>query len=120
MIPQAILTNFAAACSSPGFFALPTWYKYLEKVESADGCQPTLKSIWDFWLVAAAVIEMLIRIAAFAAIVFVVWGGIKYIMSKGDPNNTKVAQQTIINALVGLVISVAATAIITFVAGRFS
>lgn len=116
---HGLIGHFAQVCNNTSFFGLPTWYKYLEQVPNAAGCaQPVLNSIWDVWLVAAAVLEMLVRIAAMIAVAFIVWGGIKYITSKGDPNSTKTAQATIINALVGLVISISASAVISFVAGR--
>lgn len=108
-----------AACQSSSFFGLPTWYKYLESVDDKGTCQPVLSSIWDFWLVAAAITDMLLRIAAMIAVVFVVWGGVKYIQSQGEPNNTKNALMTIIGALIGLTISVVASAMISFIAGRF-
>jgi ABC-type Fe3+ transport system permease subunit len=111
-----------AACQQSGnFFSFPTWHKYLSHVDAgpdANTCQPHLTSIWDVWLIGAAVIEMLIRIAALLAIVYIVWGGVRYIQSRGDPNNTKSALNTIISAVGGLIIAVAATALISFVAGK--
>lgn len=112
--------NEVATCEVAGnFFTFPTWYKYLTMINTSNGsCQPHLQSIWDVWLIGAAIIEMLIRIAAMLAIVMIVWGGVRYIQSRGDPNNTKAALNTIISAVAGLVVSVAATALISFVAGK--
>ncbi len=116
----SLLTNFSAACSGGGFFGFPTWYKYLEGVTDKYGqCTPQIQGIADVWLIVAAIIDMLLRIAALAAIGFVVFGGIQYITSQGEPDKTARARSTIINSLIGLVIAVTATAIVTFVAGRF-
>jgi type IV secretory pathway VirB2 component (pilin) len=74
----------------------------------------------DIWLIVAAITEILLRLAALIAVIMVIVGGVSYITSQGDPNKTKQALNTIINSLIGLVISVAAATIVTFIAGRFS
>ena len=119
-------SSSAAPCQPSGaFLGLPTWYKYLEgqQVEDdatgASNCQPMLQGANDIWKVVAAVLEMLLRIATLIAIGFVVYGGITYIISQGAPDKTKEALKTIINALVGLVISIIAAAVVGFIAGRF-
>ena len=78
-----------------------------------------LGGITDIWLVVAAVIDILLRIAALVAVGFIVVGGVSYVTSQGEPDRTKTALRTIINALIGLAIAIAATAIVTFIAGRF-
>lgn len=110
------LTTLFAACQK-SFLGFPVWYKYLP---GGDVCKPELVVITDAWLVVAAVIEMLLRIASIAALVYVVWGGIEFITSQGEPDRTARARHTVINALIGLVISIGATSIVSFVAGRFS
>lgn len=124
---MSFLHNFAAACtpSGGGLFGFPKWYKYLQGIESVDAnsnivCSPHITSINDVWLIVAAVIDMLLRLAVLLAIGYVVYGGITYIRSQGQPDQTAQAQKTILNAIVGLVMAVAATGLITFVAGRFN
>lgn len=122
--PLALLA--AIDCGAkPGFFGLPSWHKYLDKVAVTDehglttACTPRIQHINDIWLIVASVIDIMLRLAALAAIVMVIYGGIQYIMSQDQPDKTKKALGTIINALIGLVIAVAATTMITFIAGRF-
>jgi len=117
------------SCNPKGsFFGLPTWYKYLpgEQIDNnltgipgAKTCSVVITRLSDVWLIGAAILELLLRLAALVAIGFVVWGGIQYILSQAEPQRTKAARETIINALIGLVIAVAASTIIAFVAGRF-
>lgn len=107
---------FAASCQG-NFFGLPVWYKYLS---GADTCQPEITHINDIWLVLLAVIELLIRIAIAVAIIYVLIGGFKYITSRGMPDKTATAKNTIIDGLVGLVIAIVATTVIGFVASRFN
>lgn len=114
------LTTFAAdkACEH-GFFGLPTWYKYLDV--KAPACTiDKFKIPGDFSLVALAVAEILLRIAGIVAVAFVIWGGIQYVLSQGEPDKTKSALQTIINALVGLVIALLSTGIVAFVGGQLA
>lgn len=107
------------------FLGFPKWYKYLgqqpvtDAVSGATICNAKLNGIQDVWLVVAAVIELLLRISALIAIGFIIYGGVSYVISQGVPDKTKKAQATIINALIGLVISIIATASVSFFAGRF-
>jgi hypothetical protein len=129
LLAPAILlsaTALAAPCQ-PGssLLGLPTWYKYLDGqlvMEEATGvqiCQPALNGANDIWKIVAAALEILLRVGSLIAIGFVVYGGVTYILSQGAPDKTKQALQTIINALVGLVISIIAAALVGFIAGRF-
>ncbi|MGH7238043.1 MAG: hypothetical protein ACREGF_05915, partial [Candidatus Saccharimonadales bacterium] len=70
------------------------------------------------WLIALAVLEDLLRIAGFAAVIMVIVGGIRYTTSNGDPQNTQAAKGTIINALIGLTIAIIASASVAFIAGK--
>ena len=123
---SGLLTHLAAtanACTPTGgsFLGLPTWYHFLPGVIDANGhCTPTLNSLSDIWLVVAAITEILLRIAALVAIIMVVVGGVQFITSQGDPNQTKQARGTIINALIGLLLAIAAATIVTFIAGKFN
>jgi len=114
-----------------GLLGFPHWYKYLHGIGAPNGisgggsatlrytCVPQIGNLSDVWLIVAAVVEILLRLAALAAIVFVVYGGVQLITAQGDPSGSKKARQTITNALVGLVIAIAATTIISFIAGQF-
>jgi hypothetical protein len=121
------LSHFAAACnpSGGGFLGFPTWYKYLHGVSAPNGagnantCLPQVGSLSDIWLIVAALVEILLRVAGLAAIIFVIYGGVQYITSQGEPDKTGRAKQTVLNALIGLVIAIGATIFVTFVAGRF-
>jgi ABC-type Fe3+ transport system permease subunit len=107
-----------AHCSgSPLFDILPSWYEFLPKTTSITGqCQPSLGSIADVWLIVAAIIEILLRVAALAAVVFVIYGGVMFSTSQGSPEQTSKARTTIINALIGLLLAVSASLLVGFLA----
>lgn len=125
------ITQFAAGTCQPNgsFFGLPTWYKYLDgqNVTNFDpihggqitSCAVVINGIGDVWLIVAAVIDILLRVAILASIAFVLIGGVKFMTSQGQPDKIKSSLSTVMNALIGLVISVAAATAISYVAGRF-
>jgi hypothetical protein len=114
-----IFRIFANDCPGGSFFGFPTWYKYLEQVkESTSGlCTPQMSSLSDVWLIVAAVIEILLRVAVLIAIAGVIYGGFNYITSQGEPDKTARARTTIINAVGGMLVAIIASAIVSFIAG---
>ena len=103
-------------CAQNHFLGLPTWDEDL----NCNGGSPSLTGINDVWLIAAAIVDILLRLAAIIAIFMLIYGGIQFITSQGDPEKASHARGTIINALIGLVISVVAATLVTYIAGRFS
>lgn len=121
------IKQLALTCGNSSFLGFPTWYKYLDgtiitqqvKDETVQICQPMLRGINDVWLVVAAIIELLLRIGTIITIGFIIWGGIRLIVSQGDPANVKAGRETIQNAVIGLIIMIVASGLVHFVAGRF-
>jgi len=56
--------------------------------------------------------------AGVAAVIVIIVGGLQYILSSGDPSRTNSAKNTILYAVIGLVVIVAARSIIVFVINR--
>jgi len=59
--------------------------------------------------------NIVFSLAGGLSLLFVVIGGFRYVLSSGDPNATAQAKNTIIYALVGLVVTVSGFAIVGFV-----
>jgi len=53
------------------------------------------------------------------AVIFIIIGGFQYVVSGGDPTGTGRAKETILYAVIGLVISILSLTIINFVVGLF-
>lgn len=111
--------------STSNFLFFPYWYQYLKGIAVSSDlsnqsasvvCNPQLGSLSDIWLIVAAVIEILLRVASIAAVGMVIYGGVKYIESQGEPEKITQARKTITNALIGLLLSVMAAAFISFIA----
>lgn len=110
------LITFADTCTKPNFLGFPTWYQYLQM----DGCSPKITGLNDIWLIVAALISILLRLAAIVAVFMVVYGGFQFMTSQGNPDATAKARTTILNALIGMIISITAAAAVQFIASRFN
>jgi hypothetical protein len=66
----------------------------------------------------AKIIEVLSVIVGIAAVIMIIWGGFKFITSGGDAGRLTSAKQTILYALIGLVIVALAQFIVRFVLGK--
>lgn len=63
----------------------------------------------------ATIVNILSIIVGVAAVIMIIVGGFRYVTSGGDSNNTSGAKNTIIYALVGLVIAILAQVLVQFV-----
>lgn len=114
------------ACGKPKLLGIfVPWYQYLkigkDKVTGECGVSGGFQLLpgggqsSDLLMVGLAVVDDLIRLAGLIAVVFVVMGGIQYTTSQGNPDATAKAQSTVVNALVGLAISIVAVAFVAFI-----
>jgi hypothetical protein len=118
-----LLSHFSITngCKPPSFFGLKPWYQYLEtdsncNIQNFKVLGGTSGS--DFVLIGLALIDDLLRIAGFIAVLYIVYGGVLYVTSQGSPEQTGKAQNTIQNALIGLVIAIISVSFVTFLGGR--
>jgi hypothetical protein len=116
------LLQFAATCPTKGITILPSWYKYISKDEQASAqsgsCELKFAFPDDIGAILLAVVEILLRIGAIVAVFYVIYGGFLYMTSQGEPDKAKNAQTTITNAIIGLVVALLATAVVTFIGRR--
>lgn len=62
--------------------------------------------------------NLLIVVIGIAGVIVIIIGGIRYVLSSGDPKNINAAKDLIIYAIVGMVIAVVAKGIIAFVINK--
>ncbi len=99
-----------------GFFGFPTWYEYLP--ENVDGT-PKIDNITDFWLIAAAGLDMIIRLAGILAVVYFIYSGFSMIISQGNPEKIAKARTSMLQATAGLIIVVLSAGLVSLVVGVF-
>ena len=114
----------SGACALPDrgdgfFFGLPHWWKYLpENSGREDGtgaCVPHISKLTDLWYIALSLIDILLTAAGILAFIYIVYAGVLFVLSQGEPDKAKGARQRIINASIGLVIVMIAASIVRFV-----
>ena len=72
----------------------------------------------DLGSVIEAIINVLSIIVGFISVIMIIIGGLRYMTSAGDASGTTSARNTIIYAIVGLVIVIMAQVIVNFVLNR--
>lgn len=109
------------------FLGLPHWYEYLELDEQCDVVGPNVEKedgttrldmTKVITRVSLAIIDILMRIGGMVAFGFIVYSGFRFVMSAGNPDQEKAARETAINALIGMVITIFAVAIVSYIGGR--
>ena len=61
------------------------------------------------------VLNIIFGLAASIALLMIVIGGFRYVIARGDPSNMAQARSTILYAIVGLVVTMAAYSVVIFV-----
>jgi hypothetical protein len=130
-LTSPLITTFAAACEKRTFFGLVPWYQYLSISQDAvgrcaitdfdqvkDGVNFVFGTHSAFLLIGLAILQDLVRIAGLVAVGYIIVGGITYMTSQGSPDQTKKAQQTIINALIGLAVAIVAASLVAFIGNK--
>jgi len=109
---------------------IPTWYKYLRGDDSSGRCLPVLrvedvpqgqaseKNINSGLPIAIALLEIAVTLSGIIAFIMVIWGSVKFMLALGEPDKFAAARKTVQNAMIGLVIIIIATRVISFIGGR--
>ena len=117
-------TYLAVACTPPKkhFLFLPSWWEYLKggTVDALGQCAPNFTFPGDIWLVGLAVLDMLLRLAGFLAVVSIIIAGFQYQFTMGDSQKAAAARRRIYNSLLGLAVALIATAAVTFIGNQLT
>lgn len=100
------------AAPAPQSKSQETVCKELSKLDP-DACKDDSSSILQG--IVTPVIEVLIFVIGAVSVVVIIISGFLYIISTGEPNNTKRAKDALLYAVIGLVVALFAQAIVTFV-----
>ncbi len=123
--PALTATASAAPATVPAtkctdrLLGIPTWYRGLTvsdtdcAIEMPSGGSDELGSF--IWKIALNIIEMALVIIVYIAIGLILYGGFLFITGGGNPTQVEKARKSIMNAAIGLVISMGAIAIVNFI-----
>lgn len=107
-------TAYAAGCESR-FLGIPPWYRGLTNNNPPQCTIKTPQNVGGIerfiWRIVLNVVEMAIVIVAYISVFFILYGGFLYMTGGALPAQLEKARKTIMNALIGLVIAMAAIAL---------
>ncbi len=121
-----ITTPTAAAECNERFLTLPAWYSgavadsncNLVSPSELSGDDENSKLTRYISIIALNVIEIALQAVAYITIGFLIYGGIMYLTSAGDSGRVTSGRKIILNAVIGLVLSLFSVAIVTLIAGN--
>ncbi|MDB5177182.1 MAG: rane protein of unknown function [Candidatus Saccharibacteria bacterium] len=129
-LPLATASNANAAdkttdkCSSNSFF--PSWYagKLCDPatggvVSPASFNKTDTASSLGQWatILALNLVTILLTVVGYVSLGYIIYGGFKFMTSGDSSSGVATARKTITNAVIGLILSIASVAAVTFVAG---
>lgn len=120
---RAYLSVFGAASASLlTIFASPAAFAFDRSIQ--DGAEAARGNDQAVDLFGASgifttITNVLLFIVGAISVIMIVIGGLRYVLSGGNSSNITAAKNTILYAIVGLVIAILAYAIINFVIGSF-
>jgi|GEM_PF-1240477 len=94
---------------------LPKWYKYLPGDDAGGECTPTVTDVQSTLPIGIAILEGAIALSGLVAVVMVFIGSFKFITSQGNGEAAAAARKTVINALIGVVIVIVASGVVSFI-----
>jgi hypothetical protein len=87
-------------------------------LDGSTNCQTNLPGVAATGIQVHQILAILFGIMAAVSVLFIVIGGLRFVTSEGNPEGTAKARNTIIYAVVGLVIALSAEALVAFVLGN--
>ncbi len=112
-----VLGGVAVLAPSATVGALNPSNKVLDGVNASGGDTTTKTDLNDN---LEQIINVLLFLIGAIAVIMIVVGGIRYTLSAGDQNAAKAAKDTILYAVIGLVVAILAYAIVKWVVGAFN
>ena len=122
LLPVPSVYAKECATGTSGLTLLPPWYKGLQCDDDKGSILPPkdqggLRPM--IFTIVLNVIEALLYIVGYITLAMIIWGGFKYMLGGDNPSKVEAAKKTIINAIIGLIISIFSIIIINVIGGAF-
>jgi hypothetical protein len=118
MIPILLfLADAGSGCkvTTNSFFFLPTWYAYLPtQADPLGKCVPFIHFPGGIWLIGLALLEILLRLAGFVAVISIIYAGIEYMTTQGNAEKGVAARKRVVNTIIGLAIVIIAAELVSY------
>ena len=112
------------SCKTSSFLGFPAWYDGIVnsdcsiKSPSALGGDPNTQLSRYISIIALNIVQIMLMLVAYVSVGFIIFGGFKYLKSAGDSNGITGGKKTVLNAIIGLVLSFMSIGIVTLIAGN--
>lgn len=116
-----VFASLGDSCPRPdsNFFFLPNWWQYIPSgrwhEDILGKCSASYNLPGDIWPVGLAIVDMLLGLAGFIAVISIIVAGIQYMTTLGNPEKGVSARKRIVNSLIGLAIVLIAIALVSFI-----
>lgn len=109
------------------FLTLPAWYNGLAAQKGGSctvvspkdlGGQESTQLSRFIWIIALNALQILFQVVVYLSVGFIIYGGFVYLTSAGRSDKITRGREMIQNAVIGLVISLLAVALVAFVGGQ--
>jgi len=110
VVTLPVASVFAASCSGSPADCIK---QGTDSVDSQSGGGASLEEN------IKSVVNVLLFLLGAIAVIMIIIGGIRYATSNGDASGIKGAKDTILYAVIGLVVAILAYAIVNFIVGAF-
>lgn len=118
-VPTTTKVRTTAKCGGGSFFSFPTWYQYLNCDQDGGGVSQDQDGSLVA-LVILALINILLVVAGMAAIAYGIYGGFRLITSQGQPDGIAKGRTVLMNAVIGLIIAIISSSVVSFIANKIS
>lgn len=119
LVTVAAPQTASAACGDR-LLTFPAWFRGL----TAGDCSirnPGEVGLQNFiWTIVLNVVEFILQLVGYISAAFILVGGFKYMTSGGSSDGMAKAKTTILNAIIGLIISIFSVGIINVIAGAIN
>lgn len=109
------------SCAPAAIVAFPHWYDNGLCKDGKIVSPNEVGGIPKFvTIIATNIVTILLMIVGYVSLAFIIWGGFKYMYSGDDSSGTAAAKKTILNAVIGLILSIMSVAIVKVIAGAIA
>lgn len=114
-------TTGADTCAPAAIVAFPHWYDNGLCKDGKIVSPNEVGGIPKFvTIIAANIVTIMLMVVGYVSLAFIIWGGFKYMYSGDNASGTSAAKKTILNAVIGLILSIMSVAIVKVIAGAIA
>lgn len=118
--PSVSAANVLVDCQKQYILAYPAWSNGLKcSYDNDSGAtaeakvpRPALESINHTWIIVLNIVQWIIITAGYAAVGYILYGGFRYITAQGEPAAIVEAKNSILHAIIGLVVALGSVMIV--------